>query len=355
MDIAINCRFLTQEITGTQRFAEELVEEYLHLGYRSRLLAPRSDLRKNEICGVPVEQFGTHEGIAWEQIDLARKVNKEKLFLVNLVNSGPLLVGRELVVVHDISWKRIAESYTRIARIYYNLMTRALVCKRTRIATVSQFSRGEISRFLRVPEKSVTIIPNAVPRMIDEIVEKEPSSAPLGRYFLAVGTAARHKNFSTLMRGYWEYATRSSNPAKLVIVGGESKVLAGGSPTAGELDDHVVSLGRVPDDELKWLYTHARSFVFPSLYEGFGIPPLEAQSCGCPVLASSAASLPEVLGDSAIYFDPRDPTDLAGKLSRVDADGDIRSQLVIRGRENIRRWSWKTSAKILADVLKDIR
>jgi glycosyltransferase involved in cell wall biosynthesis len=116
----------------------------------------------------------------------------------------------------------------------------------------------------------------------------------------------------------------------------------------------LVSAGFVSDGELRALYERAACFVFPSVYEGFGLPPLEAMTCGCPVVAARAASIPEVCGDAAVYFDPHDPRDLAAALTRVMADPALRARLARDGRERAKRFSWRASAERVYDVLDEV-
>jgi glycosyltransferase involved in cell wall biosynthesis len=119
--------------------------------------------------------------------------------------------------------------------------------------------------------------------------------------------------------------------------------------------ENVIFLGYASDAELTRLYTHAKLLIFASLYEGFGIPPLEAMACGCPCLVSNTSSLPEVCGDAALYCDPYDVGDIAAKMKSLLDDNDLRSQLVARGKERVREFSWDESARALLDTIKSVQ
>jgi glycosyltransferase involved in cell wall biosynthesis len=165
---------------------------------------------------------------------------------------------------------------------------------------------------------------------------------------LAVSSQSRHKNLRLIVEAMrilghrdWVY----------VLVGGSNTRVFGQQSDGCTLG--VRSLGYVTDGQLRALYEHAACFVFPSLYEGFGHPPLEAMACGCPVVVSRAASLPEVCGDAAEYIDPADPKDLAMTLERVLGDEDLRRDLSRRGEAQARRFSWGRTARQVLEILHE--
>ena len=142
---------------------------------------------------------------------------------------------------------------------------------------------------------------------------------------------------------------------KLFIVGEINKNFANAELIGKiESDSRIKMIGRVSDSELVTLYSGASAFIFPSFYEGFGIPPLEAQACGCPVISSHAASLPEVLKDSVIYCSPHDTVDMANKIDLLLSSPDLRTELINKGYENIRRFSWEKSATKLLESIKEL-
>jgi glycosyltransferase involved in cell wall biosynthesis len=168
---------------------------------------------------------------------------------------------------------------------------------------------------------------------------------------LAVSSPNAHKNFGRMLEAFARFSPRHPD-VELRVVGSQTRAFA--RQEYGAPGERVRFLGRVGDDDLTALYRGALAFVFPSLYEGFGIPPLEAQQCGCPVIAARAASLPEVLGDSAVFVDPYDTGDIAGAMARVVDDAALRERLRRDGLRNARRFSWRTSAELVSRVLDDV-
>lgn len=210
-----------------------------------------------------------------------------------------------------------------------------------RIITDSEFSRGEIRRYLAIPEERIKVIALAADeRYSPGAAQRLASPLPVGEYLLFVGAADERKNFPTLYRA-WRSAFPDAEVA-LVCVGG---IVA----------DGVVSLGNLRVEDLRDAYRGALALVMPSLYEGFGIPPLEAMRCGTPCLVSRAASLPEVCGEAACYVDdPCDETAWMNALRRLAADEPLRRELRERGFVHVQKFSWKTCAERTLDVLASV-
>jgi glycosyltransferase involved in cell wall biosynthesis len=171
------------------------------------------------------------------------------------------------------------------------------------------------------------------------------------RYLLYTGQWRKHKNLANLMRAYALLKKKTDLPHELVLTG----QLSSQAPEVPELikklnlERDVIITGFVPDEELAALYSAADLFVFPSLYEGFGIPPLEAMACGCPVVASNVSSIPEILGDAALFFDPLSVEDMAGAIHKALSSFNLRRELKAKGFERIKKFSY---AKMARETLK---
>ncbi|RZI80003.1 MAG: glycosyltransferase family 1 protein, partial [Rubrivivax sp.] len=171
-------------------------------------------------------------------------------------------------------------------------------------------------------------------------------------FFLAVASANPTKNLSLLREAHEQWARKAGpdRAAPLVLVGGSnSRVFRTDAPPS--TDTVCITTGTISDGELKSLYQHALALVFPSVYEGFGIPPLEAMHCGCPVIAARAASLPEVCGSAAHYIDPNQPSSLVDALARLAGDAAYREQLSMAGRARAGHFSWRRSAQRLMNLV----
>lgn len=350
--IYVNARFLTQELTGVQRFAEQISLELKKLRDDIVFLAPHNILRDDVASKLDVVKIGERSGHYWEQIELPRflKKNKNEL-LINLGNTGPAFYNNQVVTHHDVTYKKYPESYSRKFRLIYNLLIPIMLRHSRSLITVSEFSMREISDVYHYDYNKINVIYNSASDVFSKKVECKNEQ---DKYFLAVSSPNYHKNFHGLISAF------SSAPGlegfKLKIIGGKSKnfnTMELGIDS-GNGAGNIEFLGRVSDSELSDLYSNAYAFVFPSFYEGFGIPPLEAQACGCPVLSSNAASMPEVLADSALFFDPNKNSDIASAMTYIAANPVVRETLILRGFNNIKRFSWKESASNLNNLINKL-
>ncbi|MCR5003940.1 MAG: nucleotidyltransferase family protein [Bacteroidales bacterium] len=343
--IYINARFLTQKLTGVQRFAIEITRELKKIyGEQLILLAPCNIVHKDLADEFGVRIIGKKTGYRWEQFELPAYLKDRGCPpLLNLCNLAPLSYPNNFITVHDITWARYPSTYSRSFVAMYRYMLPRLCAKARHLFTVSEFSRKEISSEFGIPENKITVIYNAVgpefKPVPDEDLRKE-------NYILAVSSLKPNKNFGFIVRNLGRI-TEKVPGLKLYIIGDcQSKSFAKVDVDGLKSNPAVRLLGRVSDEDLVRYYSNARSFVFPSFYEGFGLPVIEAQACGCPVVSSNAASLPEILGDSALLFDPRDDDDFVSKL--LQSLGQDFSQ---KARENVERFSWERQAGIMAAAL----
>ena len=348
--VVVNCRFLTRPVTGVERFAEELTTRLVGLRADILLVAPSGELRKTEIGGQPVHRVGRLRGHLWEQSELPRFAHRHgRALMLNLANTGPAFSHRQLVAIHDINHRRNPASYSWRFRTLYRALTPLLVRNAAAVVTVSQFSKREIADYYGRAD-GVFVIPNAVGEWV-HVAGRKPAGAVDDEFFLLVGSPSPHKNIETAIAGFLSYRAAGGR-ARLILAGAAHASLAATTPDAG---DGVLSIGRVADDELAWLYRHCKAFLFPSTYEGFGIPPIEAQAVGAPVLASDIPALREVLTpESALWFPPGDPAQIARALDIVDSDPARVVRLSEEGRRNADRFSWDDSASALSELIDRI-
>ncbi len=219
---------------------------------------------------------------------------------------------------------------------------------RVHIVTVSSFSRRELVRYLAVPEASIDVIPegaehiHAAPPMHDVV---ERNDLQRNRFVLVVGSLAQHKNLSILAGAAEMLAARG---IPLVITGGFDKKVFGRSATPVQ---HARYIGRVTDAELRALYELACALVFPSLYEGFGLPAIEAMLCGCPVIAADNSSLPELCGDAALFCNPNSPAAFTTTIEYLLDDPNLQDLLRNRGKDRAKAFTWDNTARALIDII----
>lgn len=344
--IVVNARFLTQPVTGVQRFAIELSKELKKL-FKEKIefWAPHNCILEKEAKELDVLRIGTFPGHLWEQIDLPRFLKKHgSPLLVCLCNSAPLLYSNKISTIHDVAFLTYPQTYSKSFLYYYRLMIPAVLRTSKRIVTVSEFSKKEIMNNYVIPDDKIVVIYNAVDSSFRNIVDVSLNKI---QYFLAVSSMNYRKNFIAVLKGFQEL---NKEDVMLYVVGDlKNNSFAGVDVEHYKSDSRIKFLGRVSDEELIRLYSNAVGFIYPSLYEGFGIPPIEAQKCGCPVLSSDIPVLKEVLQDSAYYCNPYDINDISEKMQLLCRDNHA---VVQAGYENVNRFSWQKSAMALAHVIE---
>lgn len=345
----INGRFLSQAATGVQRFAEQITRELITTHPGVIVVVPPLTEIPGWLPQRNVLTAGRLRGHAWEQLALPRALKRAgNPLLLNLASTAPTRYRNQIATHHDITYIRYPTSFSRSFRVLYRVVVPRFLKASRAVITVSEFSRREIASQYRIDARKITVVANAADSRFREADQPRPSARP---YLLVVSSPNEHKNFRRLLRVYASVAADLSSD--LVIIGQQTSSFA-----AQDYDvtpaERVRFTGRVPDSELIRLYQGARAFIFPSLYEGFGIPPIEAQRCGVPVASSNAASLPEVLGSSALFFDPTDERAMAQSLVAIDSDPSLRRRLRQAGLTNAQRFSWATSAARVWEVVTSL-
>ncbi|MBT9331244.1 glycosyltransferase family 4 protein [Paracidobacterium acidisoli] len=355
--IAINGRFLSQPITGVQRYAFEL------LGCLDCLLSanslpqvpvtvfvPKSAASIPRYSFLQIRQVGSREGRIWEQVDLPSYCRGSVLFTP--CGGAPIMHDRHIITIHDAGPFSTPEAYRLPYRVYYRALQRYLARKALHILTVSEFSRRELMRVLPVEEKRISCAHLSGEHVLrfersPEILSRH--NLVRGAYVLGVSSANPNKNFAGLMKA----ARRlDASGIPVVIAGNTNSRVFGGSD---DVPGCIRQTGFVTDAELRTLYENAGCLAFPSFYEGFGLPPLEALTVGCPVVVSNTSSLPEVFGNAATYCNPYSPEDIALRISQVMHGRHPARQIAQTHAESF-RWEMcaRTTWKILLGATSSI-
>ena len=295
-----------------------------------------------------------------EQVELPRLLRRHKVdvlhsphFNIPVVRTCPIVV-----TVHDVIYLACRQDLpSRLGRLYYRAMMAASVRRSERVLTDSEFSKNDIVRYLNADPEKIEVVYPAVDPDFEQVTDRGKIEAVLSRYrldedyILYTGIYRPRKNHRGLLRAFREFL-KSGAQGKLVLAGplaeGEAELLR----LASELGvaNKVVVTGFVPDSDLPALYSAARVYACPSLYEGFGFTVLEAMACAVPVVCSEATSLPEVAGDAALYAQAQHPEEFATALQRAFFEPELRQKLIENGLKNCRRFSWQSAAEAALDA-----
>jgi glycosyltransferase involved in cell wall biosynthesis len=292
--------------------------------------------------------------ILWEQSAQPWGAWRKKLDLLHVpVNVGPIIVPCPVVVtIHDLSFYLYPELFQPAQRTYLQHMTRQTVTRAARVIAISENTRADIVRILGVSEDQVAVIPLGLDAEMRPVAQREPIEALRQRrglpehMLLFLGTLEPRKNITTLLEAYALLRRQPGWVHRLVIAGGKGWYYDAIYATAERLGlrDDVLFAGFVPQEELPLWYNAAEVFVYPSLYEGFGWPTLEAMACGTPVVASNTSALPEVVGDAGLLVDPHDAQALATAIASVAQDPARAASLRQAGLARAQQYSWYDTA-----------
>jgi glycosyltransferase involved in cell wall biosynthesis len=360
--VFLNGRFLSQSMSGVQRFSLEItaaIDRLMAGGQwpETVVLTPRPvEVGTGGNAAPPyrrlqLREVGRMRGHLWEQMELANAARGG--VLLNLGNTGPMLAGqRQVVVIHDAGVFDTPESYSLRFRTWYKALQHGLVRTGAHVVTVSEFSRDRIVARLGLDPARVAVMYEGA----DHILRVPADPDTLARhglrprqFALVVSNRVAHKNLAALH----EAAAALERRGMVIAVAGGSN--AGVFQNVRGLGFAERRLGRVSDGELRTLYENAACLLFPSRYEGFGLPPVEAMACGCPVLAAGGNAVEEVCGDSALYFDNESRQTIIEAVERLLDEPGLADTLRTRGRARAAALSWDASARVLGDAVRRVR
>ncbi|WP_345952068.1 glycosyltransferase family 1 protein [Mucilaginibacter sp. PAMB04274] len=274
----------------------------------------------------------------------------------------PVRARKRLVTIHDVYHLHNYEQLTFFQKMYVKTVMYAAVYNSDKIITVSAFSKNEILKYYECDPDKILVIHNGVEQQVqltDVNVVKAKYKLP-EHYILFVGNVKPHKNLNVLIEAYLKLSTSIQDKYKIVIVGRKEGFITGDQSIFNKIQNNsilqksILFTGYVNQQDMDSLYTMASVFVFPSFYEGFGLPPLEAMKCSCPVIVSDIPSHQEVCNDAALYFDPLDSSKLALLLKEVLTDDCLRKTITEKGAIQIKKFTWKSSYDKHIQVFNDL-
>ena len=304
-----------------------------------------------------------------EQLGLPVKIKKTDIFWSPHYNIPvfPVRSKSRVTTIHDLNHLVFAKYLSLNQKLYARFMMKRAVKISDRIITVSKYSRNEIVKYTGVSEEKIRVIYNGVngdyfkPTTEKNIRLKVKKKYNLpGKYILYVGNVKPHKNLKSLLKAYEKIIQNNIKDYHLVIVGKKMGYITEDKEIFDMLDQNSIFKGKViftdfvENEDLPVIYTLASLFVFPSLYEGFGFPPLESMACGCPVIAANVTSLPEVCGDAAYYVNPLDVDEMAKKMINVLFNENLRKKLIEKGFKRAKLFKWEESTRLHIELFEEV-
>lgn len=347
--IYINGRFLTQNITGVQRYAIEIIkalDKYLSDNnlsnkYKFEIICPKNIKQKLNLKNIEIKKIGSLKGHLWEQIELPLYVKNK--FLFNFCNCAPLVKKNQMVTIHDTAVCDVPNAYSKSFRIWYKFMYKVLTSRLKKIFTVSEFSKKRLNKYFDIPLELVEVTYNGIDHMKNIKPDEKIFSKfdiEKNNYVLAVSSLNPSKNFKLILE-----TAKILPEINFVIAGGTNSNVF--KEQGFEITSNVKFIGYVNDEELVALYKYASCFVYPSIYEGFGIPPLEAMYFNCPVIVSDIVVFHEIIGNHALYCDINDEDILAKQIKKINVLETENNKKYV-----LEKFNWQIAAKkILNNIL----
>ncbi|AIO33904.1 glycosyl transferases group 1 family protein [Burkholderia cenocepacia] len=350
--LVYNGRFTCQKTTGVQRVARELIAALVRLQPHDPVtvyVPPQPGVAVN---GAKTVVVGFFKGVVWEQLVLPFFARRNRI--VNLSNSASIFLGNQIVYMHDAAVFDTPAHFSRRFRVWYRIMFWILARTSVCVLTNSYFSRDRLALHCGVARERIGVVPLGSDHLDalepDASVLKELALTP-HRFVLAVSSMNPTKNFARLIDAFRKIDDPSID---LVIVGMRNATVFGKQHDMSAAEPNIKYAGYISDEKLKALYQNATCFLYPSIYEGFGIPPLEAMRYGCPTIVGRAAALPEVCADAALYCDPYSSNDIADKLRTLLGSDALREDLKRRGYAQAEQYRWSKSAEAMTKIFNEL-
>jgi len=366
MKIGIDARMYRSSVAGIGRYSQNLIKNLLEIDSKNEYVlfmtpADKDELKVKSGKLKVVEVNIPHYSIE-EQVSLRNIIEKEKCDLVHFLNFNyPIRYrGKFIVTMHDLTlffFPQTARETSWIKKLAFQKVMSDACRNSAKIIAVSKNTKKDIIKKFQVNDEKIKVIYEAADDRIFSTVSKKDIESLKAKYninkpvILYVGQYREHKNVKGLLAAY--KVLKKETPCQLVLVGNIPENYKNMIDNDDDLRDTVMP-GFVRDEELSAWYQAASVFVFPSFYEGFGLPGLEAMQAGTPVVAAHASCLPEIYQDAAFYFDPKDPVEIAQKIKKVLQDKKLASNLIIKGKKIAKSFSWQKAAEETLKVYQEV-
>lgn len=324
----LNGKWLTQSLTGTQRHAQEITKVLLSIRNDILVAVPRDAVIPDWIPENLVIR-GMMKGTLFEQLELP--FIGRRGHIVNLVGSSPVLATGQVIVIHDASVFRYPRTFSKRFVAFYRLQMKTAKRRSRLLITDSEFSKRELETFIELGDRKIEVVYCGSDHISSEINRSIPENQ-----VVVIGSLAPRKNLLQVVPALAE----AGYLVRVVGASGSKRIFGSSKTPENWTSDNIKLMGRLSDNEVIDELKRSIALIFPSLYEGFGLPLVEAQATGTPVVCSSAASLTEIGQDSALYFDPLSHKDAVIQVNRLKFDSQLREEIISKGLENVKRFQW---------------
>jgi len=363
--IGINARYLQRQMTGIERYTSELIRNLGRMDSKDKFMLffnkheRLPNLRFADNIIPYVSRFPTKRvmlRILWEELFLYFEIRKKKLdifhgpsFVVPLIKPKNC---KYVITIHDLSWFLYPESFTFFNKLFFKIFLPVSILNSDRIIADSLSTKGDIIRFFNVNPSKIEVIYLGIDDSFIKPLRSERNEDILRKYglpkdyILSIGSLLPRKNVVNIIKAFNELKKKGLND-KLVIIGKKAWLYDQIFSVINDfnIEREIIFTGYVDDKDLPFLYSRAKLLLFPSLYEGFGLPILEAMACGCPVITSNVSSMPEVAGDAALLVNPDSVDSIVLAMEKILYNDKMRESLISKGYIQARRFNWKRTAK----------
>ncbi len=366
MHIAIDAHSVGTQLGGNETYAINLIEALAEIDqtnlYTLYVTKPAALERfNNRWSNFQVKQTLPHTPLLRIPLTLSRELRRHPVDLLHVQYTAPPFTPCPVVTtIHDLAFEHLPETFNRRSWMQLRLTARHTARRAAHIITVSEYSRGDISRTYGIASERITVTPEAAPPHFAPVMNEaelrriRESYGIQKNYILSLGSIHPRKNLVRLIEAYsCLRAVRPQGKLPQLVLAGKRGWLDDETFRAAErhaLGKDILFTGYVPEQDLVGLYSGAVCFVYPSYFEGFGLPVVEAMQCGVPVIAGNRTSLPEVVADAGLLFDPFDTQALVNTLTQVIDDSGCRAMLRAKGLERAKHFNWKTTAQLTLRV-----
>lgn len=370
MRIAIDAHSVGTGLGGNESYATNLIEALAEIDTTNpyTLFVTRKeaiDRFSNRWPNFSVRKTPPHTPIIRIPLTLSAELRRHPVDLLHVQFTAPPFAPCPVIVsIHDLSFEHLPMTFNRRSRIQLRWTVRRSARRAAHILALSEYARTDIMKMYGIPSEGITAVPLAAPANFAPVLDEKELQRVRhtydieGDYILSVGSIQPRKNLTRLIKAYTNlhHLWSSSKVPKLVLVGRcawlYQETLQ--AVRSSGFEDSIILTGKVPQGDLPALYSGSLCFVYPSYFEGFGLPPLEAMKCGTPVLVGNTTSLPEVVGDAGIQIDPFDVDAICQQLACLIEDSNLREQLRLKGLAQAERFDWRETARRTLAVYEQV-